>query len=85
MEEKIKKSFSLSIAEKIVVNGVESIITIAEKNVELKLFDKRLFLNGNGFTPLHLDLDKGVLILSGEVSNVKIGGKQESVFKKVFK
>ena len=85
MEEKIKKCFSLSIAEKITINGVESIVTIAEKNVELKLFEKRLFLTGNGFTPLHLDLDKGVLILAGEVSSVKISGAQESVFKKVFK
>ena len=85
MEEKIKRCFSLLIAEKITINGVESIVTIADKTVEVKLFDKRLFLTGNGFTPLHLDLDKGILMLSGDVTNVKIGGAQENFFKKVFK
>lgn len=85
MEERIKKSFSLCIAEKITINGVESIVTISDKLVEVKLFEKRLSLTGNGFTPLHLDLDKSVLILAGEVSTAKIGGGGESLFKKVFK
>ena len=86
MEEKIKRNFSLLIADKITVNGVESIITIAERTAEIKLSDRRLFLTGNGFTPLHLDLDKGILILSGDVSAVKIsGGAQESMLKRFIK
>ena len=85
MEDKIKRNFSLLIQDKITVGGVESIITIAERVAEIKLCDKRLYLTGNGFTPLHLDLDKGILVLSGEVSTVKIGQNGAIAIKRIFK
>ena len=86
MEEKTIKRSSLLIAEKITINGVVNVLTIQDKAVELQLTDKRLYLAGSGFTPLHLDLDKNLLVLSGEVQLVKYsGGAQENFLKRVFK
>ncbi len=77
----------LSLSDKIIVKGVVAIVTLQEKLVEIRLSGRSLTLQGNGFSPLHLDLDKGELILSGEVLSLKYSGKseKESFIKRVFK
>lgn len=77
----------LSLSDKIIVKGVVAIVTLQERLVEIRLSGRNLTLQGIGFSPLHLDLDKGELILSGEVLSLKYSGKgeKESFIKRVFK
>lgn len=83
----VKRKHSLSISDKISVSGVENVLTMGEKIVDIKLSDRFLTLTGHGFTPIHLDIDQGNLILSGVVLSVKYssGKEKESFVKKIFK
>ena len=83
----LKRKHTLSIAEKITVSGIENVITISEKMVELKLPDRFLTLSGFGFTPIHIDIEQGNVVLTGDVISLKYSGKadKESFIKKLFK
>lgn len=89
MEEKrsIAKKHTLHIDDKIKITGVENIIAIEEKEVILTLSKGTLILTGFGFSPLHLSLEEGVLLLSGEVIGIKYGGgaNKEGFFKRLLK
>jgi len=84
---KNKKPHTVYLAAKIVVTGVEGVLTMTEKMVEVSLPDNVLVLYGQGFAPLHLDVDAGELQLSGTVTALKYAksGDKESVWKKVFR
>ncbi len=83
----IKRKHSICISDKITISGIESVVTLQEKEVEVKLSNRFLTITGFGFTPIHLDIDQGNLILAGEVLTLKYSSKadKESFFKKLFK
>lgn len=83
----IKRKHTLSLTDKISVTGVENVLTMGEKIIDIKLSDRFLTLTGYGFTPIHLDIDQGNLILSGTVLSLKYssGKEKESFIKKIFK
>lgn len=89
MEEKknIAKKHALHIEDKIRITGIESIIAIEEKEVALMLSKGTLIINGNGFSPLHLSLEDGTLLLSGEITSVRYGGGhgKEGFMKRLLK
>ena len=87
MENATKKPHTVYLAAKICVTGVEGVLTMTEKQVEIALADNVLTLVGQGFAPLHLDVEAGELQLTGTVSSLryaKSAGK-ESVWKKVWR
>lgn len=81
------KKHTLTLSDKITITGIENVLTLAEKEIFVKLSGRFLSLYGVGFTPVHLDINEGVLILAGEVLSLKYSQKseKESVLKKIFK
>lgn len=86
-ETKIKKNHTLTIANKITVTGVENVISMGEKEVEIALSNNVLVLSGNGFSALHLNVEEGTLVLAGELISLKYAHSraQESFFKRLLK
>ena len=87
MENSTKKPHTVYLAGKICITGVEGVLTMTEKQVEIALPDNVLILTGVGFAPLHLDVEAGELQLAGSVTSLryaKAAGK-ESVWKKVWR
>ncbi len=87
MVEEKKRAHTLTIDGKIKITGVENVLTMSEKEVEILLSDGVLTLNGDGFSPLHLNVEEGVLILAGNPANLRYSGGRgkESLWKKLLK
>lgn len=86
-ETKIKKSHTVSIASKISITGVENVINMGEKEVQIALSNNILFLYGNDFSVTHLSIDDGVLTLTGELVSLKYArqASKESFIKRLLK
>lgn len=82
-----KKPHTLTIATKITVTGVENVLTMSERLVEVALADNVLCLQGTGFTPLHLSVEEGTLVLAGSVQSLKYAHQagKESLWRKLIK
>lgn len=83
----IKRKHTLSISDKITLTGIDNVITLSEKEVNIKTGNRFLTLIGVGFTPIHIDIDEGTVILTGEVLSFKYSAsaEKESFLKKIFK
>lgn len=81
------QAHTLTIATKITVTGVENVLTMTDKLVEVALADNVLSLSGVGFTPLHLSVEEGKLVLAGSVSSLRYAKQagKESFFKRLMK
>lgn len=86
-EIKVKKTHTLTISNKITVTGLENVISMGEKEVEIALSNNILVLSGNGFSALHLDVEEGTLILAGELIALKYAhsSAKEGFFKRLLK
>ncbi len=86
-EGKIKKAHTLAVSNKITVTGVENVINMGEKEVEIALYNNVLHLSGNGFSALHLNIEEGTLVLAGELISLKYSHSrsQEGFFKRLLK
>lgn len=83
----MENAHTLTIGTKITVTGVAGVLTMTDRLVELSLADNVLVLQGTGFTPLHLSVEEGKLVLAGNVSALryaKTAGK-ESIWKRLVK
>ena len=80
-------SHSLTIATKITITGVKNVITLTDKLVEVALEDNVLSLSGAGFTPLHLSVEEGKMVLSGTVYALRYAHRagKESFLKRLVK
>ena len=78
---------TITIATKITITGVESVLVMTDKLVEVALADNVLSLAGVGFTPLHLSVEEGKMVLSGSVSSLKYAraAGKESFWKRLVK
>lgn len=78
---------TLTIGTKITVTGVENVLTMTEKLVEVALEDNVLCLYGVGFSPLHLSVEEGKLVLAGSVSSLKYAKQagKEPIWKRLVK
>ncbi len=83
----IKRKHTLTINERITLTGIDNVITLSEKEVNVKTGNRFLSLIGIGFTPIHIDIDQGTVILVGEVLSLKYSAsvEKESFLKKLFK
>lgn len=86
-ENKVKKSHTISIASKLTITGVENVINMSEKEVEIALSNNTLLLFGNNFRAEHLSIEEGVLTLSGELISLKYARSEskEGFFKRLLK
>lgn len=82
-----KKPHSLCIKGDTTVTGVTQVVEIGEKEAKVEVGEKTLLLTGNRFNAEKLSLEEGVLVLSGEVIQVKYSDKAEakSILKRLFK
>lgn len=81
------KTHTLTIATKITITGIENVITLNEKLVEVALSGNILSIQGVGFTPLHLSVDEGTLVLAGSVQSLKYAHQagKESLWRRLIK
>ncbi len=86
-ENKIKKAHTVQIGTKITVSGVNNVISMEDKDVQIALDGNTLILEGSGFSAEKLSIEEGILILSGTLSVLRythVKGK-ESLIKRFFK
>lgn len=78
---------SLTIATKITVTGVQHVLTMSDKTVEVALEGNVLRLDGVGFTPLHLSVEEGTLVLAGNVVSARYAHRagKESIWRRLVK
>ena len=87
MENTVKRAHSLTIKEGATITGVTQVVSLGEREVRVLIGDKQLCLTGEGFSAERLSVEEGVLVLGGEVREVKYLAKQEakSLLKRLFK
>lgn len=87
MENTVKRAHSLTIKEGAVVTGVTQVVSLGEREVRLRIGDRQLCLTGEGFSAERLSVEEGVLVLGGDVREVKYLARQEakSLLKRLFK
>ena len=87
MENTVKRAHSLSIKGETTITGVTQVISLEEKEVRVAISDRQLCLTGVGFAAEKLSIEEGVLVLGGEVREVKYLAKAEakSLLKRLFK
>ena len=87
MEQTVRKAHSLVIKSETTITGVTQVISLEEKEVRVAIGDRQLLLVGVGFGAERLSIEEGVLVLSGEVREVKYALKQEAkgLLKRLFK
>jgi len=87
MENAVKRVHSLLIKGETTVTGVTQVISLEEKEVKVAIGDRFLTLAGANFGAEKLSIDEGLLVLSGEVREVKYAAKQEAkgFLKRLFK
>ncbi len=83
----VKKPHSLVIKSDTTVTGVTQVIEIGEKEVKVEVGERTLLLVGSRFNAEKLSLEEGILVLSGEVAQLKYADKAEakSFLKRLFK
>ncbi len=82
-----KRQHTLCLSNKITITGVCNVLTLGDKLVEVALSDNTLTITGNGFTPLHLDVEQGTLVLSGSVASLRYARAQgkESLWRRIMR
>jgi len=83
----VKRTHSLVIKGETTITGVTQVISLEEKEVRVAIGDRQLSLTGSGFTAEKLSIEEGLLVLGGEVREVKYLAKAEpkSLIKRLFK
>lgn len=88
MENIVRRAHSLAIKEgQTTVTGVTQVVSLGDKEVRLVVGDRQLCLLGQGFAAEKLSIEEGLLVLGGEVRELKYLAKQEakSFLKRLFK
>ena len=87
MDSTVKRSHSLTIKGTTTITGVTQVISLEEKEVRVAIGDKTLSLTGVGFAADKLSIEEGLLVLNGEVREVRYLARQEAkgLLKRLFK
>ena len=87
MDATVKRTHSLVIKGETTITGVTQVVSLEEKEVRVAIGDRHLLLTGVGFAAEKLSIEEGVLVLGGEVREVKYLAKAEakSLLKRLFK
>ncbi len=74
--------------EKIEISGAKKIVSATSNQAVVETENKCIVLSGNNIEVTKLDLDNGIVSLSGTFSNIKFSvanGQKPSLFKRIFK
>ena len=87
MDTAIKRAHSLTIKGETTITGVTQVVSMEEKEVKVAIGDRVLQLTGTGFAAEKLSIEEGLLVLNGDVREVKYLAKQEAkgFLKRLFK
>ncbi len=89
MEVKVNPSHMVTIdnRKKMMITAVIEVVSATEKCVIAKITDKTMYIMGRDLRIAKLSLEEGLLILEGEIENLKYQetASSRSFFKKVFK
>lgn len=67
------------------LSGVEKVISMSENQICLVACSSSLCINGSGLTVQKLDVDNGILKITGTINSMKYDEKRENFFKRIFK
>ena len=87
MDSTVKRAHSLTIKGNTTITGVTQVISLEEKEVRVAIGDKSLCLTGVGFAAEKLSIEEGMLVLNGEVREVRYLARQDArgLLKRLFK
>ena len=87
MDTAIKRAHSLTIKGETTITGVTQVVSMEEKEVKVAIGDRFLQLTGRGFAAEKLSIEEGLLVLGGEVREIRYLAKQEAkgFLKRLFK
>lgn len=83
----VDKKHSVFISENTVnINGVESVVSLFDKEVEVNTVAGRVTVSGQGLNATKLAVDEGVINLSADkIFSVKYGETKKFALNKIFK
>ncbi|GEM_PF-5623425 len=83
----VKKAHAVTLKEEATITGITQVVSVTDKEVVLAVGDRRLTLTGSGFSADKLSLEEGVIVVKGEVSQLKYSAAAEgkSLIKRLFK
>jgi len=81
------KTHSLTLEEqkKISLTGISNVESFNEKEVNLKLAEKTLYITGANLNVEKLNVEDGTLTILGEVSTIRYSGAKIGIMKRIFK
>ena len=87
MDTAIKRAHSLTIKGETTITGVTQVVSMEEKEVKVAIGDRFLQLTGRDFAAEKLSIEEGLLVLGGEVREIRYLAKQEAkgFLKRLFK
>lgn len=90
MEEEKKSSLSLENRKRLVLSGVQEVISFDDEKISLNTVLGSLIIKGEGLKMNKLDVQNGDVIIIGYISSLVYVGKdgsknKESIIKKLFK
>lgn len=81
-----KKHSVVILTNAISITGVENVISLFDKEVELNTVNGVVTVTGSGLTATKLAVDEGTINISAEkIDSVKYGGKKKFNLGKLFK
>lgn len=90
MEEEKRSSLSLENRKKLVLSGVQEVVSFDEEKIFLNTLLGNLAIKGEGLKMNKLDVQNGDVIIVGHISSMIYSGKgakksKENIIKKLFK
>lgn len=70
---------------KVNVTGVTKVVSSNTKSVIVETSNGKMLIDGDNLHIDRLNVDDGVLDVSGSINSVKYAGKNEGLFKRLFK
>lgn len=67
------------------LSGVEKVVSMSDNQICLVACSSPLCVSGSGLTVQKLDVDNGILKITGTINALKYDNKKENFFKRIFK
>jgi len=80
-----ESTLTLQNRNQLTLSGVEKVISMSESQICLVACSSSLSIYGNGLTVQKLDVENGILKITGTVGTLKYDEKKENFLKRIFK
>ncbi len=71
--------------KKLVLNGVEKVLSSNDDSISLVVSGTKLYLGGHNLHIEKLDVESGLIEAEGDFESIKFGGTNKSFLKRLFK